>query len=77
MPPLTPAVRSHLWRLLRLTAVTVATAPAVAALVHTAVLRWPLLGVVIGACEIIARAIAPTVPAPPPVTPGSRVPPSM
>jgi len=75
MPALTPAVRSHLWRVVRLTAFTVATAPAVAALVHTWELRWPLLGVVISALEVAARTVAPTVPAPPPVVPGSRIPP--
>jgi len=55
--------RAHLWRLIRITAFGLATAPAVVALFHTWLARYPLLAGLPAVLEVIWREIAPTVPA--------------
>lgn len=69
---LTPAVRSHLWRLVRLPAFTVAAAAVVSPLIHSATARWPAVGVVLALLEIFTRTVKPTEPASPPVIAGQR-----
>lgn len=75
MPAITPAVRSHLWRLVRLPAFTSAAAALIVPLIHAAVIRWPAIGGIVALLEIAVRTIVPTVPAPSPVAPASRIPP--
>lgn len=62
---LNAATRAHLWRLIRITAFGLATAPAVVALFNTWALKYPLLAGLPAILEVIWRTIAPTVPAPP------------
>lgn len=59
MQRLTPAVRSHLWFTARLVLFTVLTAPAVTALVHPWIERWPLLAVVLALLEGGVQAVKP------------------
>jgi hypothetical protein len=73
---LTPAVRAHLWRLLRYPAFVSIAAALIAPLLHDAILRWPAIGVVVALLEIVVRTINPTEPAGPVVVPGSRIPPA-
>lgn len=75
MPTITPAVRSHLWRLVRMPAFTSAAALLIVPLIHAAVIRWPAIGGIVALLEIVVRTIAPTVPAPPPGPAAPRVPP--
>lgn len=69
MATLTPAVRSHLWRLVRLPAFTAAAAALITPLIQPAIARWPAIGAVIALLEIITRTVKPTEPAAP-VIPG-------
>jgi hypothetical protein len=69
---LTPAVRSHLWRLVRMPAFASLAAVIVVPLIRAAEVRFPAIGLIMAVLEIIVRTISPTVPAPPPVVPGSR-----
>jgi hypothetical protein len=62
---LNAATRAHLWRLIRITAFGLATAPAVVALFNSWVARYPLLAGLPAVLEVIWRTIAPTVAAPP------------
>jgi hypothetical protein len=65
VPYLNTATRAHLWRLIRITAFGLATAPEVVALFHTWVVRYPLLAGLPAVLEVIWRTISPTVQAPP------------
>lgn len=56
MKPLPPAVR----RFLQLALVALATQPAVATLVSSAAVRWPLVGAVIAAVDAGIVALRPT-----------------
>lgn len=67
MAAVTPAVRSHLWRLVRYPAFVSLAAALVVPLVKAAVVRWPAIGAVVALLEIILRTAVPTVPASPPV----------
>lgn len=75
IPPLTPAVRSHLWRLVRYPAFASIAAALVVPLVRTAELRWPAVGLVMSVLEIVVRTIVPTEPAKPAVS-GPPAPPA-
>lgn len=59
MKRLAPAARSHLWLTARLVLFTLVTAPAVTALVHPWIERWPLLGVVLALLEGGVQAVKP------------------
>lgn len=76
MAALTPAVRGHLWRLVRYPAFTSIAAALVVPLVHAAEIRWPAIGAVVALLEIVVRTIAPTEPVQPPAPAPPAAPPA-
>jgi hypothetical protein len=67
VPTLNAATRAHLWRLIRITAFGLATAPIVVNLFHSWVARYPLLAGLPAVLEVIWRTISPVVSAGPAV----------
>lgn len=58
---LTPAVRAHLWRIIRFPAFVSLAAALVTPLAHAAAIRWPAIGGIVALLEIIVRTALPTV----------------